>query len=250
MSEQIVPVSGIEQVLIGGDLAKLSPDQRVNYYRAVCDSLGLNALTQPFAYITLNGKLTLYARKDAADQLRRLRGISISKPEIQFQDDWIIVTVEARDASGRSDSDVGVVNKRGMGGDFGNALMKAVTKAKRRVTLSICGLGMLDETEVDTIPNAKVEPVEIVHAQPVLEAAAEPEPEPATVHDRWVEDAAALKRFWAWADQQGLGREDVHEALEVESLKDYFGSKTEAISAITEWVNKQTAAEPEAAEEF
>ena len=28
--------------------------------------------------------------------------------------------------------------------------MKAETKAKRRVALSICGLGMLDETEVDT----------------------------------------------------------------------------------------------------
>ena len=26
--------------------------------------------------------------------------------------------------------------------------MKTITKAKRRVTLSICGLGMLDETEV------------------------------------------------------------------------------------------------------
>ena len=189
MSEQIVPVSGIEQVLIGGDLAKLSPDQRVNYYQAVCSSLGLNPLTQPFAYITLNGKLTLYARKDAADQLRRLRSISISKPEIQFQDEWIIVTVEARDADGRSDSDVGVVNKKDMRGDFGNALMKAVTKAKRRVTLSICGLGMLDETEVETIPNAKVEQVEIVHAQPVLEAPtptpapAEPEPQAQPVQE-------------------------------------------------------------------
>ena len=33
-------------------------------------------------------------------------------------------------------------------------MMKAETKAKRRVTLSICGLGMLDETEVETIPHA------------------------------------------------------------------------------------------------
>ena len=33
--------------------------------------------------------------------------------------------------------------------------MKAETKAKRRVTLSICGLGMLDETEVETIPGAR-----------------------------------------------------------------------------------------------
>ncbi|BEJ60493.1 hypothetical protein B10172_05150 [Campylobacter jejuni] len=29
--------------------------------------------------------------------------------------------------------------------------MKAITKAKRRVTLSICGLGMLDESELETI---------------------------------------------------------------------------------------------------
>lgn len=29
--------------------------------------------------------------------------------------------------------------------------MKAVTKSKRRVTLSICGLGMLDESEADSI---------------------------------------------------------------------------------------------------
>jgi hypothetical protein len=33
-----------------------------------------------------------------------------------------------------------------------NALMRAETKAKRRVTLSIAGLGWLDETELDTMP--------------------------------------------------------------------------------------------------
>jgi hypothetical protein len=37
-----------------------------------------------------------------------------------------------------------------------NALMKAETKSKRRVTLSICGLGFLDETEADSIPGAVV----------------------------------------------------------------------------------------------
>jgi len=33
--------------------------------------------------------------------------------------------------------------------------MKAETKAKRRVTLSIAGLGWLDETELDTIPHSR-----------------------------------------------------------------------------------------------
>ena len=151
----------IESVVIGGDLSKLSPEQRVSYYKAVCTSLNLNPLTKPFSYITLNGKLTLYANKDAADQLRNLKNISIDKPEITFQDDWIIVTVCGSDGAGRKDSDVGVVNKKDMRGDFGNALMKAVTKAKRRLTLSICGLGMLDETEISSIPDARPVQVDI-----------------------------------------------------------------------------------------
>ena len=40
------------------------------------------------------------------------------------------------------------------GDALANALMKAETKAKRRVTLSIAGLGWLDETELDTIAQA------------------------------------------------------------------------------------------------
>jgi hypothetical protein len=159
-----VPVpdsAAIDSVLAQGDLSKLTPPQRVNYLNAVCRSLGLNPLTRPFEYIVLNGKLTLYARKDAADQLRKLHKISIEKPDITFQEDWIIVSVLARDADGRTDADTGVVSRKDMRGDFGNAVMKAITKAKRRVTLSICGLGMADETEVETIPNAR--PVAINH---------------------------------------------------------------------------------------
>lgn len=159
MSNQIVTTNGkvsqMESAAIVGDLSKLSPDQRMSYYMEVCKSTGLNPLTRPFDYITLNGKLTLYARKDASEQLRKINGISIDKPDISYIDDWIVVTVSAHDGNGRSDSDIGVVSKKDMRGDFGNALMKAITKAKRRVTLSICGLGWLDETEVETIPDAK-----------------------------------------------------------------------------------------------
>lgn len=160
----------IERVLVAGDLSKLAPEQRVTYYQAVCKSMGLNPLTRPFDYITLNNKLTLYAKKDAADQLRKINGISIGKPEITFQDDMIIVTVTGRDNSGREDSEIGVVKKSDMGGNVANALMKAVTKAKRRLTLSICGLGWLDETEVESIPDARPVSAELVEA-PVVKPA-------------------------------------------------------------------------------
>ena len=67
----------IESVFIKGDLAKLTAQERADYYTAVCRSVGLNPLTQPLAYITLNGKLTLYALKGATDQLRRIYKVSV-----------------------------------------------------------------------------------------------------------------------------------------------------------------------------
>lgn len=145
-----------ETVLIKNDLSGLSPDQRMNYYGAVCKSLGLNPLTQPFSYLNLNNKLVLYAKRDATDQLRKLNGISIVKLEREHVGDVYSVTAYARTANGREDSSIGAVfvgAKKGE--DFANAMMKAETKAKRRVTLSISGLGMLDETEVETISDAR-----------------------------------------------------------------------------------------------
>ena len=42
------------------------------------------------------------------------------------------------------------------GDDLSNAMMKAVTKAKRRAILSMTGLGFLDESEVGSIQGARV----------------------------------------------------------------------------------------------
>lgn len=159
----------LERVLIAGDLSKLSPADRASYYRSVCDSVGLNPLTKPFEYIVLNGKLTLYALRAAADQLRDKHGVSIDAPRIEYIDDLVIVTVTARDMTGRTDSDLGVVTLGTLKGEAkANAILKAVTKAKRRVTLSICGLGWLDETEVQSIPTAQI--VEVAETGEIVNA--------------------------------------------------------------------------------
>lgn len=243
----------IEGVVVQGDLSKLSPEQRVVYYRNVCNSLGLNYLTRPFDYITLNGRLTLYARKDATDQLRRSYGISIGAPDIKFQEDWIIVTVTAKDKAGREDSDIGVVSKKDMRGDFGNALMKAVTKAKRRVTLSICGLGWSDETEVEAIPDAKpvvvdIETGEIQQPEPPAPAAKAPEqPAPAQKDTSWIQNDKVRSAFWAWCTEQGLSNADVHEALGIESLNNYTGDKKDARNAITAFTSAKAKQAQEAA---
>lgn len=160
------PPSTIEDVLIRGDLSKLTEQQRTEYYMRVCQSVGLNPLTRPFDYLVLNGKLQLYARRDACDQLRYIHGISIDLPSEEFKNGLYTVHARASNKDGRHDEDLGSVpfpdNLKGEAAS--NAILKAVTKAKRRVTLSICGLGFLDETEVSDIPGAK--PVETPELDP------------------------------------------------------------------------------------
>ncbi len=146
----------IEQVVMQGDLSKLDPQQRVSYYRKVCESAGLNPFTRPFDYILLNGKLTLYAKKDCTEQLRKLNGVSIERLEDKFVDDLYIVKAFAKTKDGRTDAATGAVTIGHLMGEAkANAIMKAETKAKRRVTLSISGMGWTDESEVESIPNVK-----------------------------------------------------------------------------------------------
>jgi hypothetical protein len=146
----------LESVLLGGDLSKLTAMQRLEFYRAVCKSLGLNELSKPFDYILLNGKLRLYCTKDATDQLRKRDGISIEIMSREIIEDIYVVTARALNAEGRTDESIGAVPLGALKGEArSNGMMKAESKAKRRVTLSICGLGMLDASETDSIPQAR-----------------------------------------------------------------------------------------------
>ena len=145
MPEQIA-----EKVLVGGDLSALTPAERLLYVGHICETLGLNPATRPFEYITLQGKLTLYARRDATEQIRRINGVSITSLESNVVSDIYIVTAYAQDRTGRHDISTGAVSIKGLAGEaLANAMMKAETKAKRRVTLSMFGLGIMDESEAE-----------------------------------------------------------------------------------------------------
>lgn len=146
----------LERVIISGDLSVLTPKERVNYYNEVCRSMGLNPFTKPLDYLRLNGKLTLYATKNATDQLRRLHGISVTQLEHADVQGVHVVTAYGKDKEGRIDSAQGAVYTKNLQGDeLANGLMKAETKAKRRLTLSMCGLGFLDTSEVDSVADAR-----------------------------------------------------------------------------------------------
>ena len=145
----------IEQVLVTGDLSRFTAEQKITYYERLCESLGLNKLTKPFEYLSLQGKLVLYATKNCGEQLRQLHGVSITNLVGQRVEDVYIVTATAVDKHGRTDCATGAVSVANLKADaLCNAFMKAETKSKRRVTLSLCSLGMLDETEIETIAGA------------------------------------------------------------------------------------------------
>lgn len=160
-------IEGLEQVLINGDLSALSPAQAVTYYQRVCESVGLNPLTQPFEYLQLSGRMVLYARRAASEQLRRIHSVSVAIVHREVIEGCLMVTARATLPSGRCDEDVGSVPIAGLRGEaLANATMKAITKAKRRVTLGICGLAFLDESELDGVRGATPVPMPVLAAQP------------------------------------------------------------------------------------
>jgi hypothetical protein len=229
-------ISPIEAAIMG-DLSKLTPGQRVSYYQAICKSLALNPLTRPFDYIMLNGKLTLYARKDCTEQLRASRKVSITKLDRETINGVYVVTAYAQAADGRTDSSTGAVAIEGLKGDaLANAIMKAETKAKRRVTLSIVGLGWLDETETETIPNAR--PMVVAETGELVEQAQIAAPKPAVSH--WSESSKVRAGFWAETGRRGLTNDQVHTVLGHEHLAQYTGSYAEALALIDAWINART----------
>jgi hypothetical protein len=155
--ERQITLGKIEKVLVTGRLEDLNAEERLTYYNQLCETLGLNPLTQPFEYLNLKGKLTLYAKKNCAEQLRRNHQISITNVETKIIGDIYIVTCYAKSADGRQDVSTGAVNIKGLTGEnLANAYLKAETKAKARVTYSMGGLGLLDESEVQDIPGARI----------------------------------------------------------------------------------------------
>lgn len=180
-------VQAIEAALMTGDLKPMTPGQRLGYYSALCKSLDINPLTMPFQYLVLNNKLVLYANKACAEQVRANKGISIYNVTKEIVDGLLVVTAYGRDREGREDTSTAALEVANLKGEAkANAFMKCETKAKRRLTLSLAGLGMLDEMEVETIPTARkmdhsqamptaARPAP-VQAQPVQQAAPQPAP--------------------------------------------------------------------------
>ena len=107
----------LERVVVGGNLAELKPAERMMYYKAVCESVGLNPLTKPFEYLTLKNRLVLYARRDCTEQLRRIHRVAVAIVAREVVEGVYVVTAKASMADGRSDESIGAVAIDGLKGE-------------------------------------------------------------------------------------------------------------------------------------
>jgi hypothetical protein len=138
--------------------------------------MGLDPFTKPFDILRLNGKEVLYCTRSGTQQLNKLHKVShlITSRDTNAEAGVYIVTSKASLPDGRCTESIGAVNIAGLKGEaYANAIMKAETKAKRRATLDLLGLGVLDESEAESIPNASVVALQtMVEALPQMEVEA------------------------------------------------------------------------------
>ena len=134
------------------DLGSLTPEQQEQWALEVCQKYAMDIALCPISFIKLNGKVTPYLNRTGSEQL-----IFAHKLSVKITDPIIIggictVRATASLPNGTSNDNIGCVSVEGLTGDaLCNAVMKAVTKAKRRAVIGAVGLGFLDETEVDSI---------------------------------------------------------------------------------------------------
>ncbi len=162
-------------IVLRGDLSGLNEDQKKEYYLYRCRQVGLDPAAKPFDLLTLNGKQILYANAGATQQLCALHKLSTQITHRERVDGIYIVSVRCTGADGRVSENQGAVDVSTLVGErLANAILKATTKAIRRSVLAHCGLGMLDETEVETIPEARKNPLIVPEAVAPIEVPAPP----------------------------------------------------------------------------
>ena len=214
----------ISSLVINGDLSKLDQNQKVVYYKLFCERLGLDPLTQPFKILKLNGKEVLYCDRSGAQQLNKKHNVSHEIKTRETINDLYVVTCRASIENRFTDS-IGAVNIAGLKGDsLANAMMKGETKAKRRATMDLLGLGMLDETETETIPQAMVYDVPFTLEE---------------LRDKYFALLVDYEQFVGLEKVEKLNPDKWKEAATVQKYID--GIK---------WLTEQIASEREAAEHF
>ena len=157
----------------GKDTRSLEPADRKAVLVGLARKLGLNPMSNAVMFLLTNGRETLYVTKQGTDQIAaaaRLQRETIKGPEVVTIEGRKLVFCQVRATHPDGRSEVSTATLALM--DPVNDLMKCETKAKRRATLSVCGLGLLAEDEIETIPGAQRVPMSTTETAQATETAA------------------------------------------------------------------------------
>lgn len=215
-------------LVIDGDLNRLNPEQRIQYLTKLCEGMGLNPMTRPFGLIKLDGKVTLYALKEASTQLAKRDTVTVKLGDFVFvkERNMLMVSVTASTPDGRVTDDVAAVaiGDNVKGEAAANSYMKLATKAKRRAILTHCGLGIIDESELDTVRNSEVirnEPARIEAQKSTPVAVQEAEEIASVVSDSEGDDDGAVPS--SVSDSQAFNYNDTNDRQWlIDSVKQFF----------------------------
>lgn len=153
-AQEEVRWSAIESAMAQNNFAQLNPKERMEVLNRTCESMGLNPFGQPFGFFKMkDGSIQLYAKRACSEQLSKIHKLSVLDSSESFNEKTRILTIKVKmqDGEGRVGVNIGCVwiSPNLTGEDLANQYMRCHTKAYRRCVLSICGLGFLDESEVN-----------------------------------------------------------------------------------------------------
>jgi len=171
----------MREFVMTGDLSAIAKQDRPGLVMALCRYIGVDPIERPFSVFKDGKREVLYANRACTSALCRVRRISreviaVEEKTIAGQ---LVIFAKARAtmlSTGRYDESTGVVpvmvddkvwdeqarRKVSKGwrmpdpNEAANLPMKAETKAKRRAVLDLVGLGLTDESEIDTIKGARI----------------------------------------------------------------------------------------------
>jgi hypothetical protein len=160
--EQPLPQAAIEASL-KGDWGSVHVTHRIAFVKQLCDSLSIPLVMNPFLFIQMKGKTTLYAPASAFHMIGNIKKISceIVSREVDKDLQLYEVSVRASTPDGRFSDNMAAVTLKGLSGeDYSNAKMKCITKAQRRAIKSLIGLPIPDEDDVE-LRDAQIMPLTV-----------------------------------------------------------------------------------------
>jgi len=149
----------VMEQLIRGDVSSVPREALLRYIFLFCERVGISPLAVPFSLVKTQGGMRLVANRNFYDAVASKFSVSREcVAEGFFEGTKLYFTrYRATTPDGRATEDMALVDTAGLNGnDLANAIMKAHTKGRNRVTRAHLGFPFPDESEAETVPDASV----------------------------------------------------------------------------------------------